>query len=141
MTQCRSTEVSLHPTYLLSYLLACLLTPWSRVFLEKLTGPQVVKKFPSFHGTPKVHYRVYKCPPPLPILSQINPIHVPRLYKFPPSRVQPETRHRLSSCQTCGVLYDLSLLRQANSAKHGGIRNCTRTFGCYGYLIPRTAES
>jgi len=28
-----------------------LLTPWSRVLLEKLTGLQLVKKFPAFHGT------------------------------------------------------------------------------------------
>jgi len=27
-----------------------LLTPWCRVLLEKLTGLQLVKKFPSFHG-------------------------------------------------------------------------------------------
>jgi len=27
------------------------LTPWCRVLLEKLTGLQVVKKFPAFHGT------------------------------------------------------------------------------------------
>jgi hypothetical protein len=27
------------------------LTPWSRVLLEKLTGPQLVKKFPAFYGT------------------------------------------------------------------------------------------
>jgi len=26
-------------------------TPWSRVLLEKLTGLQLVKKFPAFHGT------------------------------------------------------------------------------------------
>jgi hypothetical protein len=26
-------------------------TPWSRVFLEKLTGSQLVKKFPAFYGT------------------------------------------------------------------------------------------
>ena len=28
-----------------------LLTPWCRVFLEKLTDLQLVKKFPAFHGT------------------------------------------------------------------------------------------
>ena len=27
------------------------LTPWCRVFLEKLTGLQLVKKFPAFYGT------------------------------------------------------------------------------------------
>ena len=40
-----------HPIYLLTYLLTCLLTPWCRVLLEKLTGLQLVKKFPAFHGT------------------------------------------------------------------------------------------
>ena len=30
---------------------AYLLTPWSRVLLEKLTGLQLVKKFPAFYGT------------------------------------------------------------------------------------------
>ena len=30
---------------------AYLLTPWCRVLLEKLTGLQLVKKFPAFHGT------------------------------------------------------------------------------------------
>jgi len=31
--------------------LTCLLTPWCRVLLEELTGLQLVKKFPAFHGT------------------------------------------------------------------------------------------
>jgi hypothetical protein len=35
----------------LHYLLTYLLTPWSRVLLEKLTGLQLVKKFPAFYGT------------------------------------------------------------------------------------------
>ena len=30
-----------------------LLTPWCRVFLEKLTGLQLVKKFPAFYGIRK----------------------------------------------------------------------------------------
>ena len=30
-----------------------LLTPWSRVFLGKLTGSQIIKKFPTFYGTRK----------------------------------------------------------------------------------------
>ena len=33
------------------YLLTYLLTPWSRVRLEKLTGLQPVKKFPTYYGT------------------------------------------------------------------------------------------
>ena len=30
-----------------------LLTPWSRVLLEKLTSLQIVEKFPAFYGTRK----------------------------------------------------------------------------------------
>ena len=36
-----------------SYLLTYLATPWCRAPLEKLTGLQLVKKFPAFHGTRK----------------------------------------------------------------------------------------
>ena len=32
-------------------LYAYLITPWCRVLLEKLTGLQLVKKFPAFYGT------------------------------------------------------------------------------------------
>ena len=38
----------------LTYLLTYLLTPWSRVLPEKLTGSQLVKKFPAFYGTRKL---------------------------------------------------------------------------------------
>jgi hypothetical protein len=57
-------------TYVLTYLLTYLLTPSSRV-LEKLTGLQLVKKFPTFME-PEVSLP-HICPPPLPILSQLNP--------------------------------------------------------------------
>ena len=43
----------LRSTYLLTNLLTYLLTPWSRVLLEKLAGSQLVKKFPAFHGIRK----------------------------------------------------------------------------------------
>jgi len=39
-------------TFILSmYKNTYLLTPWCRVLLEQLTGLQLVKKFPAFHGT------------------------------------------------------------------------------------------
>jgi len=33
------------------FLITYLLTAWSRVLLEKLTGSRLVKRFPSFYGT------------------------------------------------------------------------------------------
>lgn len=49
-------------------------TPWGRV-LEKLTVRSSVNKFPSFHGTLKLHNDVHKSRSPVPILSQMNPTY------------------------------------------------------------------
>ena len=42
---------SLLCSYIGIFALSVGLTPWCRVLLEKLTGLQLVKKFPAFHGT------------------------------------------------------------------------------------------
>jgi len=53
-----------------------LLTTWSRVLLEKLTGLQLVKKFPAFYGTRRF-ITAFTIPPPVPILSQVDAVHTP----------------------------------------------------------------
>jgi hypothetical protein len=58
--------------YLLAYLLH------AAESFEKLTVPQVVKKSPSPHlMEPEGLLQRLKCTPPVPILSQINPVNAP----------------------------------------------------------------
>ena len=69
---------SKHPALSYTYLL----TPWCRVLLEKLTGLQLVKKFPAFHRTRRFITALTSVRHPS--LSWANPIQ--SIYPHPTSR-------------------------------------------------------
>jgi len=70
-------------SYLLTYLLHSAEANWFAASQET----------PCISRNPKVHYRTHKRPPPVSILDQPNPVHIPtsHLLEIHPNNIHPST--------------------------------------------------
>jgi hypothetical protein len=79
-TVCISTTLTRLHCPVLTYLLTHLLTPWSKVLFWEANRFSASQEIPGIFWNMNVHYRIHKCPTPVPILSQLDPVHTPTPY-------------------------------------------------------------
>ena len=122
-TDTRHTQQTHLLTYLLTYLLIHSTVQSPSWEANRFTASQEI---PRISRNPKVHYRTHKRPPPVSILGQPNPVHIPT------------TTLVASDLEKCmhliSVARNTTLLPVLNSLDH---KCCTNRISSWGvYRIP-----
>ena len=69
---CQVLSLAVREAFVYILRITYLLTPWSRVLLEKLTGFAANQEIPHILWYLTVHHRTHRRPPPVPILNHIS---------------------------------------------------------------------
>ena len=126
------TQFCIHPTRKKTYLLTYSMVQIPSWEADWFAASQEI---PCILWNPKAHYRTHKRPPPVPILGQPNPVHIPtsHLLEIHPNIIHPST-HRSPQWYTLMLqITTLTVWESLYPACHMQIYHCQ---SCKFYFTP-----